>query len=124
MSPCKFQFGQQLYIMAIIIQFIHIVKLLYTYVQQINYTRGEVTLTEFSQTFFCADIADVRQKSIGHSGLCPTHSNGQPADILADVRWTFWRTSDGHSGGCPTDILRTSDGHSGGRPMDILRTSA
>ena len=56
------------YIMAIIIQFIHIVKLLYTYVQQINYTRGEVTLKEFLQTFFCADIADVRQTSIGHSG--------------------------------------------------------
>ena len=54
--------------MAIIIQFIHIEKLLYTYVQQINYTRGEVTLKEFLQTFFCADIADVRQTSIGHSG--------------------------------------------------------
>ena len=55
-------------IIAIIIQFIHIVKLLYTYVQQINYTKGEVTLTEFSQTFFCAEIADVQQTSIGHSG--------------------------------------------------------
>ena len=66
--PCKFQFGQQLYIMAIIIQFIHIVKLLYTYAQQINYTRGEVTLIEFSQKIFCADIADVRQTSFGHSG--------------------------------------------------------
>ena len=43
-------------------------KALYTYVQQINYTRGEVTLKEFSQTFFCADIAD--------------------------IHWTFWLMSD------------------------------
>ena len=61
-------------------------------------------------------------------------SDRYPLDILADVRHiltdiqrTFWRTSNGHSGGCdghsggrPTEILRTSDGHSGGRPTDIL----
>ena len=61
-------------------------------------------------------------------------SDGHPADILADVRQTFWRTSnghsadirrtfwwtsDGHSGGHLTDILRTSDGHSSGRPHKI-----
>ena len=57
-------------------------------------------------------------------------SDGHPADILADVRPTFWRTSNGHSAdvrrtycGRPTDILadilRTSDGHSSGRPHKI-----